>query len=617
MSVVNINFTRTYTPPASNAVNLRFGVSDVVPVDPLSAVVIMSKPAPSLQFNSAYFSNVSRPVAAGPHFAWEAAAIENKHTAGGWGLAGTMREQTAEFWQTAEPLHTSTSDRTEQLDRNKVESSIPWQQAAKVDQLPISDNYKVLAPDRVSRYVPWQRAVGLQSAAMAPFVQLWPFKRLLKLSWLDALHLTRIAAQPFNRARDGSRHAVIPWQDGRKPSSGRESNVIVPPVQPPYDPDYDLNFRCKCTFPDPLNVLLNFGLDPCPVSIEVPARKVYFIVNSISLKRVSDNQPIGINSATVGIDSNSWCWSFSATIPYNQLDRVEPTALGPVEVELEINGVIWRFLVEEYDEKKQFGKTNISIKGRSVTAYLESPYAPVRSFTQSTSLTSRQFAEAELTRAGLVTGFTLDWQLIDALGWQMPANTWSYNDLTPIQVIQAIAQGAGGFVNSHPSNKELIVLPEYPAAAWEWASAAVAKSIPKTLIRNQNLRWAEKPLYNGVYVSGENTGVTALVKRAGTDGAFQAPMYVSPMISASAAARNKGTAILSAGGKQAQVGLELPMEAALGLVTPGMLIEVTNGGYGIEPAWRGLVRSTAISASWSEGLTVSQSIDLERHYGGL
>lgn len=420
----------------------------------------------------------------------------------------------------------------------------------------------------------------------------------------------------FNQGKDLAWYNIIPWQQGRQPPPGREL-PYVPPVTPPYTPDYNLNFRCKCTFPDPLNVLLNFGLDPCPGSVEVPARKVYFIVNSISLKRVSDNEPIGIHGATVGIDNNSWCWSFSATIPYNQLDRVEPTALGPVEVELEINGIIWRFLVEEYDEKKQFGKTDISIKGRSVTAYLESPYAPVRSFTQSTSLTSRQFAEAELTRAGLITGFTLDWQLIDALGWQMPANTWSYSDLTPIQVIQAIAQGAGGFVNSHPADKTLLVLPEYPEAAWDWASATIAKSIPKTLIKNQNLRWTEKPLYNGVYVSGENTGVTAFVKRTGTDGAFQAPMFVSPMISASAAARNKGKAILSAGGKQAQVGLELPMEPTLGLLTPGMLIEVTNGGYGTEPAWRGLVRSTAISAAWGNGLTVSQSIDLERHYGGL
>ena len=340
-------------------------------------------------------------------------------------------------------------------------------------------------------------------------------------------------------------------------------------------------------------------------------------MNSISLKRVSDNVPIDILGASVGIDNNSWCWSFGASIPYHHLDRVEPTSAGPVEVELEINGIVWRFLVEEYDEKKQFGKTDISIKGRSVTAYLESPYAPVRSFTQSTSLTSRQFAEAELTRAGLITGFTLDWQLIDALGWQMPANTWSYSDLTPIQVIQAIAQGAGGFVNSHPADKTLLVLPEYPEAPWDWASAAIAKSIPKTLIKNQNLRWTEKPLYNGVYVSGENTGVTDFIKRTGTDGAFQAPMFVSPMISDHAASRNKGKAILSAGGKQAQVGLELPMEPALGLLTPGMLIEVTNGGYGTESAWRGLVRSTAISAAWGNGLTVSQSIDLERHYGGL
>ena len=88
------------------------------------------------------------------------------------------------------------------------------------------------------------------------------------------------------------------------------------------------------------------------------------------------------------------------------------------------------------------------------------------------------------------------------------------------------------------------------------------------------------------------------------------------MISDHAAARNKGIAILSASGKQARVGLELPMEPTLGLVTPGMLVQVQKDASN---NWRGLVNSTQIGAAWgdNDSLTVSQSIELERHYGGL
>lgn len=616
MITADLNFTGTHTPPALDAVDLNFGTSDTGIVDPATFALVMSKAAPVAAFAMSYASNVSRPVGILPDFPWQPSKPLDDASEGGWAQASTDRSYRGLPWQRGKAVNDETSSSMAELLKSRTAPSLHWGVAARLFDGGFSEGFEQL--ERTRKYVqaPWDRGAAISRSNETGFVQLLPFKHNREQLWGLGRYITALQILRADVAKPWKVSPDIPWSEARKMQSGREAPVVQPPVDP-YDPSYDLNFLCKCVFPDIHAVMLNFGLHPCPTPNIVPARKVYFIVNSISLKRVSDNEPVGIHGATVGIDNNSWCWSFSATIPYNHLDRVEPTALGPVEVELEINGIVWRFLVEEYDEKKQFGKTDISIKGRSVTAYLESPYAPVRSFTQSTTLNSRQFAEAELTRAGLITGFTLDWQLIDALGWQMPANTWSYNDLTPIQVIQAIAQGAGGFVNSHPATKQLLVLPEYPDAPWDWASATIAKTIPKTLIKNQNLRWTEKPLYNGVYVSGENTGVTAFVKRTGTAGDFQAPMFVNPMISATAAARSKGKAILSAGGKQAQVGLELPMEPTLGLLTPGMLIEVTNGGYGTEAAWRGLVRSTAISAAWGDGLTVSQSIDLERHYGGL
>ena len=615
MSIANINFTGAYSVPSdTQAVNLNFGAQQGTTVDPMSCSVVIEVQAPVMQVTTLYASNVSRPVGFQPDMDWSVADTQDAERDGGWGLAQTDRVYTSLPWMVADNEAHQYAEHSGSFDRHRISDNVVWARASNADAEAMDVLYEELLRNPVRVAVPWQEGNPLARNTGSGFEQLLPFKHNKVATWQDAQYLTAVREQLYNVAQWFARQVRVPWEEARKPASGREV-PYVPPVTPPYVPFYNLNFLCKCKFPDALNVVLNFGKNPCPdESGAITDRKVYFIVNTLSLKRVQDDEQIHINSVSVGIDKDSWCWAFNANIPYTELEKVEPTMAGPVEVELEINGLLWRILVEEYDKKEAFAKTDISIKGRSVTAYLESPYAPVRSYTQSAAVLSRQLAEAELTRAGLVTGFSLDWQLVDALGWQMPAGTWSYNDLTPIQVIQAIAQGAGGYVNSHPSQKSLLVVPDYPAPFWEWDGLTPARTIPESLIKNRSLRWMEKPAYNGVYVSGENTGVTALVKRTGTDGAFQAPMYVNPMISHSSAARNKGISLLSAGGKQARVGMDLPMESSLGLVTPGTLIAVqpTTGG-----AWRGLVRSTNISAAWGGGLTVNQALELERHYGGL
>lgn len=615
MSIANLNFTKAYTPPASDAVLLKFGAADDVEVDPLTAVFTLSKAAPRMVVGSAYSSNVSRPTTAGPDLGWQQATDGDVDVDGGWVVAETFRFQTRKSWGLGLPLGAGISEHSGQLLNSRNRVVVPWVRAQRLDAQPLAAGFQEMMHTRHERDVPWRLAVQVSKGSGDAFVQLYPFKHHKVLPWQVAARLAVLRQQAYNVGRWHATQKRIPWQEGRKPPSGRELPPAVPPVNP-YEPNYDLNFLCKCTFPSPLAVMLNFGKHPCPGGTVVPDRKVYFIVNTLSMKRVFDNTPIELVSASVGIDKNSWCWSFSGAVPYTEFEKVEPTATGPVEVELEINGLVWRLLIEKYNTKEVFAKTDISISGRSVTAWLDEPYAPVRSFVQTTALTSRQFAEAELTRAGLVTGFTLDWQLVDALGWQMPAYTWSYTDLTPVQVIQAIAQGAGGYVNSHPSAKELIVRAEYPRPFWEWAAATADRTIPESLILSRSLDWEERPVYNGVYVSGELTGVNDFVRRTGTNGAMQAPPFVGPMISDHAAARSKGIAILSASGKQARVGLELPMEPTLGLVTPGMLVQVQKDASN---NWRGLVNSTQIGAAWgdNDSLTVSQSIELERHYGGL
>lgn len=614
MTVANINFTKTYTPPPSNAVNLRIGTPDAPDVDPLTAVLLMSKPAPRMYVDASYESRVSRPVTAEPDLLWQGAEGNDVPVGGGWQSTDPMRVQVVKPWQQARPLHTAAADYAQQMDRMSVALGVPWQQGVPVFSRNIAELYNVLSKEDQLKALPWQQARPLSALATGLFEQLLPAHRLVELRWQDARLLQALLRERYSRALPLPRHVRVPWDITRQPPSGREAPVVVPPVNPPYKPSTDLNFMCRCTFPSPPNIRLNFGKHPCPGDVAVETKEVYIIVNELSMKRVDDNTPIELVSASVGIDKSSWCWSFSGAVPYYEFEKIEPGATGPVEVELNINGLLWRLLIEKYNTKELFAKTDVSISGRSVTAWLDDPYAPVRSYSQDATIGSRALAEAELTRAGLVTGFELDWQLIDSLGWLMPANSWSYTDLTPMQVIKAIAEGVGGYVNSHPYEKKVLVRSEYPVPFWEWDAATLNHTIPDALVLARSLDWEERPIYNGVYVSGENTGVNDFIRRMGTNGGMQAQMYINPMITDHAASRHKGIQILSASGKQARVGLDLPMEPALGLITPGMLIRVQKDAA---TGWRGLVSSTQINADWGDSLTVVQSIELERHYGGL
>lgn len=549
----------------------------------------------------------------------------------------------------------------------------PWEQAVKLKK-ETEQVHETTVPQQAPKQEPWEETVGMGTATTAPHALLvpqpeftvlpWevtdklttfggfsihsldPRKYIIDALWEEAVGLGDYATSFFqigvkiNRERGlpwqvaqaiGFRSAMssqvgvplgrglkLPWEEGRRPPPGME---YIPPIEPPHPPfegDTDLNFVCKLLAYNGLNVPLNFGSLYCPVlpghpGFIIPTRRVYFVLNNIVCTRVDDGTPIELMTSDISIDRQSWCWGFSGTIAAKDFDKVEPGSDGPVAIQIVINGFTFRFLVEDYGDKQTFGTRDISISGRSLTAYLDSPYAPTRSLVQVNAITSRQMAEEELIRAGLITGYSLDWTLIDALGWQLPDNTWQYQDQTPIQVIKSIANGVGGYVNSHPWDKIIQVRSAYPATPWEWDTTDSDIILPRDIIVSQSLTWGEKPDYNGVYVSGDKTGVTAFGKRDGTAGDLQMPMVVDAMISDVAAARERVRSELSTAGKQATVSIELPLADYTGLFLPGQLVTVDETTSST-PNWKGLVRGVSIGSRWSDTLEVTQTIELERHY---
>ena len=339
---------------------------------------------------------------------------------------------------------------------------------------------------------------------------------------------------------------------------------------------------------------------------------VIFVTNSVSLVRSDDGREIKMLGFSVGIDSNSYTWSFSATVPLSELSKVNTAYEQQIGVDFVCNGNLWRFILDGCDDSASFGESSLTIKGKSRAMLLASPYSAQRGFKYDTPMSARQIAEDELNRFGVPSGFTLDWQLSGANGWNIPANTYSYSNKTPINSLQWIAEAAGGFINAHMSEDIIHVLANYPVPSWEWSDQTPLLTLPMSLITSRSRGRVNKPAYNGVTLYGENEGgIGALVKRTGTSGGYQPPMVTSDLMTDTAAAISRGKMILSDTGDIGNIGISMPLVADVGVLKPSTLIGVNDG-----ESWIGMVRGTTITGrlSSNRALEIDQSIDVERHF---
>ncbi|KAA0915820.1 hypothetical protein [Psychrobacter sp. ANT_WB68] len=378
-----------------------------------------------------------------------------------------------------------------------------------------------------------------------------------------------------------------------------------------FDRSTNLHFACKWL----PSTNLNFGTicyhnneQPEPL----PSTGVIFVTNSVSLVRSDDGREIKLLAFTVGIDSNSYTWSFSATVPLSELSKVDTAHEQRIGVDFTCNGNLWRFVLDSCDDSVSFGESSLTIKGKSRAMLLAHPYATQRGFKFDTAMSARQIADAELNRSGVPSGFTLDWQLAGVNGWNIPANTYSYTGKTPINSLQWIAEAAGGFINADMSADVLHVLAHYPIPSWEWAAQTPSINLPMSLITSRSRGRVNKPGYNGVTLYGENdNGIGALIKRTGTSGGYQPPMVTSDLMTDTAAAISRGKMILSDTGDIGNIGISMPLHTDIGVLKPSTLIGVNDG-----ESWVGMVRGTTITGrlSSNRALEIEQSIDVERHF---
>lgn len=509
-------------------------------------------------------------------------------------------------WAVAAPLAADVRGVMEPTTPRDVAVAAPWAVGQRSDSRTAAPWGVVTAADRAA-LAPWG-AFGHRHAAdlAAPWGIAATADRATRAPWgRYGAHPARLAVVPWGVARAADRAAVAPWGVYAALSLG----LAVPlDSATPADRRWVIPWLRYARQLNPgWGVVIEPGGPPVDENgtVLVPNLRSYIVLNNVTLMRVSNALSLPALSLQISIDADSWGWGWSASMPASQLGNLERDAPGVlVELEAQVNGVIWRLLVERITRDRRFGQDRLSVSGRGIAAQLADPIYPAESRDNTAgALTAQQLADAALTYNGAPLGWTLDWQIAD---WLVPAGAWVHTG-TPMDAVTRIASAAGGYVQADPATQTLHVLPRYPLLPWEWADATPDVILPSAATTREGIEYLDRPNYNTVYVSGGTVGgILGQVKIAGTAGDVPAEMVTDALITHVDPARGRGTAILGDTGRQQIMTLETPILADIGLYNVGTLLQWEEGAA----TRRGLVRSVSISAGMPR---VRQTIEVETH----
>jgi len=376
---------------------------------------------------------------------------------------------------------------------------------------------------------------------------------------------------PRQQAGPRKSKRCVPVQAAMRPPPGK--SIITDPERPPYQPPPGHQTRV------------------------IPIQTVYTMQHTLSVKTVSGNVELSMANINLSYDADSFAWQFNGTLlDKNDISLVQ--AVDGIELAVTIDGYLWHVIIEHIEHGIQFAKHSITLKGRSLTAELGSPYKLPVSATMGSDLTVQQIADALMP-----AGWTIDWQ---APTWLVPGGAFSYTSQTPIQALATLANDIGCVAVPHPSQRIITIQPRYPVYPWYFGSTAADIEIPGDALKNVSLRPAVAEQANGVYVhGGEIGGVLGWCRLNGSDGAKLAPTVSNSLMTDVIGCRLLGERILAGQWQQPMIkSATLPLDGnTFPLVNVGSLVQITLDA---EPI-KGIVNSVSIDATLS---SVSQTIQI-------
>lgn len=411
------------------------------------------------------------------------------------------------------------------------------------------------------------------------------FEKRFSFDWDKGLELVTQDEIPWDKAKSihYRKHPIEPWPE---------------PEIPQYEGTGDLDFVCLCHEVDSHNVELNFGADDCIPGI--PNRNWWYILNSLSVTRLDNGEEINVLDGNYSTDRSCWCWSYSLTVPASEIGKLEPINGQPVILRIIVNGTEHQMLLENRRRSRKFAQDTYTLIGRSQTALLAAPTAPLRSFLQENDRTSVQLCQAELDR--VFSDTVLNWQLIDALGWIVERECLSYSNLAPIDAIKMVVESGGGFIYSEKGSNTLTIKPLYKKTFWDVLSIAeYDRMLPESAVVSQSTDYQIYPDYNGITLTNDRKALVAQVKRTGTSANTLLQPENNPLFN-HVSMGAYGKAKLAKAGMVETHTYSMPISPEVGECVPGEVLAFNT-------EWWGIVDSVSVSFSHA---VVNQTVKVER-----
>jgi len=441
---------------------------------------------------------------------------------------------------------------------------------------------------RHNRETVWQEMIRRRKTFTYSHEVAHVFEKRFSFEWDKSLEIVTKSDLPWDKAEAIHYHKypVLPWPE---------------PEIPKYKGTGDLNFVCLCHDVDSHNVVLNFGADDCIPAL--PKRNWWYIVNVLTAERLDTGEKIKVMDGTYSTSRSQWCWTYSITVAHTEKEKLQPINNQPVILKIMINGFEHHILLEDPEETRRFASILYTYSGRSVTALNSDKYGPTRSFIQDNERTSVQLVQAELDRAQSNT--TLDWKLIDDLGWIVEKESLSYAELVPIDAIKQVVDAGGGFIYSQKAGNILSILPRYQKGYWDAMTVNDYDILlSESMVMQQNIKQNDEYIadFNAITVVNSRNGESLKVQQRGTSGDVPLESATGSLFNLVSGASYGKNELVKANIQELHTLSDIPVSFDIGEMLPGKTIAF-NG------QWWGVIDSVSGSFSHEK---VNETITVER-----
>lgn len=344
---------------------------------------------------------------------------------------------------------------------------------------------------------------------------------------------------------------------------------------------------------------------PTDETIEHPSYEVFRIVNVVNIVTLPARETISFDNFTISIDVDSFCWTANFNIiGTRSYDLLKPAGRNLTQLEVSINGVIFSLFVASVGRLRQQGQTRYRATAYSPIKLLSFPYAPKKTFTETSIRTAPQLVTDELAGSGL----TLDWQ---SPSWSVAANIHSYQDKTSMGAILDVVNSIDSVIQPSTDGATLTVRPRFPTSPWNWNTIVPDHTINTSQFISIDEDNVPKDNPNRTFVYGTNSdGVGAQVTRQGTSGDKLVETSPNKYMTADNAAVERGRMTIASNSYLNELRMTTYVDTDTGLFFPLDLVEFTEADGS---TWRGQVVSTTIVCQ-RQGTALLQQLTVLRYY---